>query len=109
MMRPNRLVLRLVVWFIVIALATIVIIYKWRDDQEFAKLKTQEMMLRSLMLAHSPPWTNVEFEIVPVKHFIIVSGTVENQGELDELRQELTNSGAAVGIYVNVTDTNAVK
>ncbi len=115
MMRPNRIVLKWVLWFI--ALATTVVIYLWHDHQEIAKkvakLEKQEMMLRSLMMAHSPPWTNVEFELIPLKNCIIARGAVENQTEWDELHQELTNSVAAVGIgvgiYVDVIDTNTVK
>jgi len=109
--KPNRKVLKSALWFI--ALATTVVIYLWHvhleNEKTVAKLERQKMMLRSLMTAHSPPWTNVEFELIPLKDSIIARGTVENQTELDELRQKLRNSGVPVSIYVDVMDTNTVK
>jgi hypothetical protein len=114
-MRTNRIMLKWVLWFS--AIATILVIYIWHEHQEVAmratKLEKQKVMLQSLMMAHSPPWTNVEFELIPQKNVIIARGTVENQAEWDDLHQELTNSVAAVGIgvsvYVDVMDTNAAK
>jgi hypothetical protein len=110
-MKPNRKVLKWVLWFI--ALATAVVIYLWHEDQENAKkvvkLEKQKIILQSLMMAHNPPWTNVEFELIPLKDVIIARGTVENQTELDELRQKLLNSGVPVSIYVDAMDTNSKK
>jgi hypothetical protein len=113
MMKPNCPVSKSVWWFTVFTLIAIVIFYRWYDDQQIAKevarLNKQEMMLRSLMMAHSPPWTNVEFTAIPLKDIIIARGTVQNQTELDELRHELLNSGVLVSIYVDAIDTNTVK
>jgi hypothetical protein len=113
MMKPNRPVSKSVWWLTVIALIAVAIFCRWYGDHQIAKeilrLNKQEMTLRSLMMAHRPPWTNVEFTAIPLKDIIIARGTVRNQAELDDLRQELLNSGVLVSIYVDAIDTNTVK
>ena len=107
--KPNRFGLKTIVLLMLLALATIEAINERHNAQQIAEFKKQAEMLQSLMMAHNPPWTNVQFTAIPMKHIIIANGTVENQTELDELRRKLINSGAPVDVNVFVIDTNTVK